>query len=67
MQTADGSEPSIYAEFRKLAPGMDLQPVERFAFYDMSRGRDVSLVIATGDQRLYANITLTIGVVPPPE
>ncbi|MCC7207778.1 MAG: RbsD/FucU family protein [Anaerolineae bacterium] len=67
MQTADGSEPSIYAEFRKLAPGMALQPVERFAFYDMSRGRDVSLVIASGDQRLYANIMLTVGVVPPPK
>ncbi|RPI97812.1 MAG: RbsD or FucU transport [Chloroflexi bacterium] len=66
MQTADGSEPSIYNAFRNLAPALELQPVERFAFYDMSRGRDVSLVIATGDQRLYANITLTIGVVPPP-
>lgn len=65
MQTADGSEPSIYAEFRKLAPGMELHTVERFAFYDLSRGRDVSLVIASGDQRLYANIMLTVGVVPP--
>jgi L-fucose mutarotase/ribose pyranase (RbsD/FucU family) len=25
----------------------------------------VALVVATGDQRLYANILLTIGVVPP--
>lgn len=65
MRTADGSEPSIYAEFRQLVPSLPLEPVERFAFYDMSRGRDVSLVIATGDQRLYANIMLTIGVVPP--
>jgi len=28
---------------------------------------DVALVIATGEQRIYANILLTIGVVPPPK
>ncbi|GIL12411.1 MAG: RbsD or FucU transport [Chloroflexi bacterium] len=65
MQTADGSEPPIYSDFRRLIPDLQLQPVERFAFYDMCRGRDVSLVVASGDQRLYANIVLTIGVVPP--
>ncbi len=65
MQPADGSEPPIFAEFRQLLPGLELQKLERFAFYDVSRERDVSLVIASGDQRLYANILLTIGVVPP--
>jgi L-fucose mutarotase/ribose pyranase (RbsD/FucU family) len=28
---------------------------------------DVALVVATGEQRIYANILLTIGVVPPPK
>ncbi|MEP7287738.1 MAG: RbsD/FucU family protein [Chloroflexota bacterium] len=65
MATADGSEPSIFAEFRQMIPDLPLQPVERFAFYDMARKPDVTLVIATGDERLYANIMLTIGVVPP--
>jgi L-fucose mutarotase len=39
--------------------------VERFAFYELARGRDVALAVATGDQRLYANLLLTIGVVGP--
>ena len=34
-------------------------------FYDMARGPDCALAIATGEQRLYANILLTIGVVMP--
>jgi len=65
MQPADGSEPPIFNEFRRILPDLQLQKLERFAFYDASRERDVSLVIASGDQRLYANILLTIGVVPP--
>jgi len=63
----DGSEPAIFAEFRRLLPGIDLQKHSRFAFYDLARGSDVSLVIATGEQRIYANILLVIGVVPPPK
>jgi L-fucose mutarotase len=66
MATADGSEPPIWQEFRDLLPGHELKPLERFAFYDTASGSDVALVIATGEQRIYANILLTIGVVPPP-
>jgi L-fucose mutarotase len=58
-------EPGIWADFRRMIPDLALQPVERFAFYEMARRPDVALVVATGDQRLYANIMLTIGVVPP--
>ena len=67
MTPGDGSEPSIFAEFRALLGEMDLSPMERFAFYDKAREEDCALVIATGEQRIYANILLTIGVVPPPE
>jgi L-fucose mutarotase len=65
MQPDDGSEPPIFTEFRQRLPGMTLQKIERFAFYDFARSPNVSLVVATGDQRLWANIMLTIGVVPP--
>ena len=41
--------------------------LERFAFYDACRDSDTALVIASGEQRIYANILLTIGVVPPEE
>lgn len=66
MATADGSEPAIWAEFRQLLPDTPLQPLERFAFYDSASQSDVGLVIATAEQRVYANLLLTIGVVPPP-
>ncbi|HEX3051557.1 MAG TPA: RbsD/FucU family protein [Aggregatilineaceae bacterium] len=62
MQPGDGSEPAIYSEFRQMLPALQLQPVERFAFYDMARSNDIGLVIATGEARIYANILLTIGV-----
>lgn len=67
MQTADGSEPGIFAEFRQLLPGnLELQPLERFAFYAAARQPQVALVIASGEQRVYANLLLTIGVRQPP-
>ena len=67
MQTADGSEPPIFNEFRALLPeGIEVQPVERFAFYAAVGEPSICLIVATGEQRIYANILLTIGVVPPP-
>lgn len=67
MQTADGTEPAVLAEFRELLPsGVGIQPLERFAFYDAVGEPTVCLVVATGEQRIYANILLTIGVIPPP-
>ncbi|MBC7236780.1 MAG: RbsD or FucU transport [Chloroflexi bacterium] len=66
MMPDDGREPPIFARFREvLGEGIPLQPLGRFAFYDAARSCDVALVIATGEQRIYANILLTVGVVPP--
>ena len=65
MLPASGPEPSIFAEFRDLLPGLELKPLGRFEFYDTARERDVMLVISTGEQRIYANLLLTIGVVMP--
>jgi L-fucose mutarotase len=65
MSPADGSEPPIFADFRRLLPSLILEGLDRFAFYERARRRDTALAIATGDQRLYANILLTIGVRPP--
>ena len=65
MGPDDGSEPSIYEEFRALLPETELERLGRFEFYDMARGPDTALAIATGEQRIYANILLTIGVVMP--
>ena len=65
MMPQEGPEPPIFESFRRiLPPDVELQGLERFAFYEAARGQDIALVIATGEQRIYANILLTIGVVP---
>ena len=60
-------DPPIFADFRRILreqnPSLDLSHLERFAFYEAAGSRDVTLTIASGDQRLYANVLLTIGVV----
>jgi L-fucose mutarotase len=66
MTTDSGEEADIFSDFRTLLPAVPLQAHGRWDFYDMARGRDLVLAIATGEQRIYANILLTIGVVPPP-
>jgi L-fucose mutarotase len=60
-----GDEPPIFSEFRALMPGRELYILRRFEFYDAATRPDLALVIATGERRVYANILLTIGVVPP--
>lgn len=45
-----------------LGTNVPVTGIDRFAFYDAVRSSDVGLVIATGDQRAYANLLLTIGV-----
>jgi len=62
------NDPPVFKEFRAIikAKGyadLDLTRVERFAFYEAAGTSDVALTIATGEQRIYANILLTIGVV----
>ena len=61
------NDPPIFEEFRKIIrarnSALDLTKVERLNFYEAGASKDVTLTIATGEQRLYANILLTIGVV----
>lgn len=62
----DGDEPSIFNDFRQILSGeITLEPLERFAFYEAAQKSDVALVIATGEERTYANILITIGVIQP--
>jgi L-fucose mutarotase len=65
MTPDSGEEPAIFTEFRKLLPGVELTKHKRFPFYDLCKDSDCCLVLATGEQRIYANILLTIGVVMP--
>jgi L-fucose mutarotase len=63
------SGPSIWSDFQRIlkASGSSatLKKLERFAFFDAGKDHNVALTIATGEQRLYANLLLQIGVVFP--
>lgn len=66
MVTDDGSTPSIHEEFKTMLP-VPLQAHQRESFYKLCKDDDVALVIATGEQRTYANLLLIVGVVQPPD
>ena len=64
MAPPDGTDQPVYEEFRKRLPeGVDVEKVLQFDFYDKAREPDVALMIATGDQRNYANLMLKMGFV----
>ena len=62
-------DPPIWDEFRQILHGAgidsDLDRIEREKFYDAAGTPDVCLTIATGEERIYANLLLTIGVIRP--
>jgi L-fucose mutarotase len=62
------SEQPIFAEFREIiarreGPRFTLGQLERFAFYERARGSFA--IVATGERRLYGNVILKKGVIPP--
>ncbi len=66
MLMDNGQEAPIVAEFRALLPPeIEFKTLERFAYYDAVKSPDTLLVIATGEQRLYANLLLVVGVMTP--
>lgn len=60
-------DPPIWNEFRQSFKSAnvdaELTRIDRFRFYEAASAADVCLTIATGEQRIYANLLLTIGVV----
>jgi L-fucose mutarotase len=63
------SDPTIWSDFQRIlkesGSDVSLRKLERFAFFDAAKDDNVALTIATGEQRLYANLLLQIGVVFP--
>lgn len=56
----------VHEEYKALlGEGVDVEIMERFAFYDACRSSDLAVLVATGEDRIYANLLLTVGVVPP--
>ena len=67
MEPADGAPVPVHAEYAKLLPAdLPMTRLKRHEFYAEARSAETALVIATGEQRRFANLLLTIGVVMPP-
>ncbi len=60
------SDPPVWNEYRDILKdaslSFDLEPIQRWDFYDAVASRDHVLTIQTGDQALWANLLLTVGV-----
>jgi L-fucose mutarotase len=66
MRPDDGSTPDVFARYRELlGDDVPLQPLGRHEFYSACREPDLAICVATGDDRLYANVLLTIGFIRP--
>jgi L-fucose mutarotase len=62
-----GSVPAICQVFadlvKRLAGSFDIVPLDRFTFYE--RASKAAFIVATGERRLYGNLILKVGILPP--
>ncbi|AKU15663.1 RbsD/FucU domain-containing protein [Luteipulveratus mongoliensis] len=66
MAPDDGSaSPCAHTYAGILGPQVPVEVVPREQFKTACRSVDLALTIATGDDRYYANVLLTIGAMPP--
>lgn len=62
MDPADGTVPEIFGAFQDMLGGMELDKLGRYEFYEACCKPDVRLAISTGEQRVFANLLITVGV-----
>lgn len=59
-------DPPAWNDYRQILTevksSIELAPINRWEFYDAVASRDHVLTIQTGDQALWANLLLTVGV-----
>lgn len=68
MQAPAEFSPPIHQQYRdKLGTEIEWTEMERWAFYEAICSPKTTLLIATGEQRRFANLLLTVGVVKLPE
>ena len=67
MERADGTAVALHDTIRQLLPSTAAVTTKpRHDFYAEARAGSTTLVIATGEQRRFANVLLTIGVISAP-
>ena len=59
-------DPAVWAQFRETIQsaglGVELEPIEKWSFYEAVATPDHVLTIQTADQQRFANVLLTVGV-----
>jgi len=59
-------DPPVWADYRKTIEraglGLELEPIDKWKFYDAVATPDHILTIQTADQQRFANVLLSIGV-----
>lgn len=63
MEKPVAANAEIHDAYKALLGGVTWQAMERWAFYDKIREPTTTLIIQTGEQRRFANLILTVGVV----
>lgn len=62
MVPEEGPEPAVFAEFRDML-GLPLEGLGRYEFYDACmKENGIVLAVSTGEQRVFANLLITVGV-----
>ncbi|HEY0980524.1 MULTISPECIES: RbsD/FucU family protein [unclassified Schlesneria] len=58
-------DPVVWADYRRILADsgstLELEPIDKWAFYEAVASRDHVLTIQTADQHLWANVLLTLG------
>jgi len=63
MVPPDGAPVPAQAGYRaRLGAAVPFEELGRFEFYAAARGTDVAVLVASADQRIFANLLLTVGV-----
>jgi len=63
MEKPEEADAEIHQSYQKLLGDITWNTMERWTFYDQIREPTTTLIIQTGEQRRFANIILTVGVV----
>ena len=63
MEKPAEANAEIHDTYKKLLGEVTWDEMERWAFYDKIRNPNTTLIIQTGEQRRFANLILTVGVV----
>lgn len=63
MEKPAEANAEIHDAYKKLLGDVTWDEMERWAFYDKIKEPTTTLIIQTGEQRRFANLILTVGVV----